>query len=194
MSDAILFLFRFAVFAIIHSVFALPSIKKLSTRHSFHLGRFYRFYYNIVSLVLFGWVMATLRNSDVLYVVPGVWSLVLYFLQLLFLILLFVCVSQTGIAEFLGVSKLTSDVLKSPGLITNGCYRIVRHPLYLISTLFLLSNPVISVRWLLLTIVSVVYFLVGALLEEKRLVLEFGDEYRAYQSNVPFIIPRMFSR
>ena len=138
--------------------------------------------------------MATLRNSDVLYVVPGVWSLVLYFLQLLFLILLFVCVSQTGIAEFLGVSKLTSDVLKSPGLITNGCYRIVRHPLYLISTLFLLSNPVISVRWLLLTIVSVVYFLVGALLEEKRLVLEFGDEYRAYQSNVPFIIPRMFSR
>lgn len=194
MPDAILFLFRFSLFALIHSILAIPSLKKRCTRQNRHLVQFYRLYYNIVSLVLFGWVMATFRNSDVLYVVPGAWSLVLYFSQLLFLIALVSCVSQTGIAKFLGVSKQAQEGLQSSGLVTHGCYRVVRHPLYLISTLFLLSNPVISVRWLLLTFVSVVYFLIGALLEEKRLILEFGDEYRAYQHDVPFLLPRMFLR
>lgn len=194
MSDVILFIFRFLLFALIHSVLAIPSFKKRCTIRNTHLRRFYRLYYNVVSIVLFGWVMATLRNSAVLYFVPGVWSLVLYSTQLIFLTILVVCVSQTGVTEFFGISGEAPGALRRPTLVTDGWYRIVRHPLYLFSILFLLSNPVISVRSLLLTILSAVYFLVGALLEERRLLQEFGDEYRVYQLSVPFIIPRMFLR
>lgn len=194
MPDVILFIFRFLLFALVHSVLAIPSLKKRCTGQSSHLRSFYRLYYNLVSFVLFGWVMATLRNSVVLYVVPGVWSLALYFMQIVFLIILVVCARQTGVAEFLGVTGKAPDKLKIPKLITDGCYRVVRHPLYLFSMLFLLSNPVISVRWVLLTLLSAVYFPVGALLEERRLLQEFGDEYRAYQLTVPFMIPRIFIR
>lgn len=194
MSDVALFLFRFSLFAVVHSILAIPSLKRRFTGRNSHLGRFYRLYYNLVSLVLFGWVMAAFRNSTVLYVVPGVWSLVLYFMQMVFLVILAACVRQTGAAEFLGIKERNSDGVKTPKLVTDGWYRVVRHPLYLFSMLFLLSNPVISSRWLLLTLISGVYFLVGALLEEKRLLLEFGSEYRVYQCAVPFIIPRIITR
>lgn len=194
MSEVIIFLFRFLFFAMVHSILAIPSLKKRCIGQSRHLRKFYRLYYNLVSIVLFGWVMGTLRNSSVLYVVPGVWSLLLYSMQIIFLIILVVCVRQTGVAAFLGISGGATEAFKTPKLVTDGWYRIVRHPLYLFSMLFLLSNPVISVRWLLLTILSAVYFLVGAILEERRLLLEFGDEYSSYKYTVPFIMPRMFLR
>ena len=70
-----------------------------------------------------------------------------------------------------------------------GCYSVVRHPLYFFSLLFMVFNPVMTMQWLLLTIMSSIYFVVGSLIEEKRMVAEFGDAYRSYQRDVPFLIP-----
>lgn len=193
-SNVAQFLFRFSLFALVHSILAIPSLKNRYVEGNRHLRRCYRCYYNMISLALFGWTMAAYSNSDVLYVVPGVWSLVLYGLQMVFLMVLFACVRQTGVAEFLGVADMASAGRKPPTLVTNGWYRVVRHPLYLFSLLFLLCNPVITTRWLLLTLLSGAYFLIGAVLEEKRLLREFGGEYRGYQRAVPFILPRLFSR
>lgn len=190
MSDAAIFLLRFLVFAGVHSLLALPSFKKRFGARSVHLRRFYRLYYNIVSLLLFGWVMAAYSNSTVLYFVPGAWSLVLYSVQLTFLVILVACVRQTGAADFLvGISEKSQT-----SLVTNGCYGVVRHPLYLFSMLFLLSNPVVSARSLLMTLAAFLYFYVGARLEESRLTQEFGHKYLVYQRTVPFIIPRIFNR
>lgn len=190
-TDTTLFLLRFFLFAVVHSILASPYIKMQCIGRSSHLRRFYRLYYNIFSLLLFGWVMAVFANSTVLYVAPGVWRFVLYFMQLLFLMALFVCVRQTGAAEFIGIPEISTDNLKTARLVTTGWYRIVRHPLYLLSMLFLLSNPVMNVRWLLLTLASAVYFFIGARLEESRLLKEFGSEYETYKRTVPFIIPRI---
>lgn len=192
--DALQFLFRFSLFALVHSILAIPLLKGLITGRSLHLRRFYRLYYNAVSVVLFGWVMSAYSNTAVLYVVPGVWSLVLYFLQLVFLVILCVCVSETGVTDFLGISKGTPDGTKTHRLVTSGWYRVVRHPLYLFSILFLVSNPVITVRWLLLSAISTLYFVVGARIEEKRLRAEYGEEYQAYQRSVPFLLPRLFKK
>ncbi len=187
------FIFRFTIFVLIHSVLAMPSLKRRFGSGDGHLSQYYRLYYNIVSIIVFSWVMASFRNSDVLYVVPGVWSLALYAFQFIFLVMLFVCITQTGVAEFLGVSGFRRDSAKSQKLATKGLYQIVRHPLYLLSILFLISNPVITVRWLMLTFISSAYLLFGALIEEKRLLQQFGSEYSTYQRRVPFIIPRIFA-
>lgn len=194
MSDAVQFIFRFFLFVLMHSIFAIPLLKERVAERNRHLRRFYRLYYNVASLVVFGWVMSAFRNSTVLYVVPGVWSLVMHAMQAIFFVILIGCVSQTGVAEFLGVVPVTHDGVQTPRLVTDGGYKVVRHPLYLFSILILFCNPVISVRWLLLSVLSSVYFLVGACLEEKRLLKEFGDEYLAYQRTVPFIVPRLFLR
>ncbi len=67
----------------------------------------------------------------------------------------------------------------------------MRHPLYLYSTLFLALNPVMTAQWALLTMFSVTYFILGGMIEERRLLKEFGEEYRKYRKRVPFMIPAL---
>jgi len=140
---------------------------------------------------MFGWVMASCHGSAVLYELqgPGRWSL--YFLQAVIAGVLIRCVSQTGSGDFLGISQLCSAATSPHSLVTSGCYARVRHPLYLYSTLFLALNPVMTVCWLLLTCLSVAYFIIGGVIEERRLLKEFGDAYLEYRQRVPFMIPRL---
>ena len=172
---------RFILFAAVHSLFATAWVKK--TVHGAD-RRGYRLCYNAASLVMFGWVMSAYRHSDVLYFVPGVWSLIMYLLQLVIVVILVSCLWQTGAGEFFGFTKSTSHSFTG-----SGWYSIVRHPLYFFSALFMVLNPVMTAQWLILTAMGTVYFIVGALIEEKRLTEEFGEAYRQYKQHVPFFIP-----
>lgn len=189
MHDALTFVFRLFLFAGIHSLLALPVLKKILTNQNHSRQQIYRLFYNLISLTMLGWVMTSYRNTPVLYVAPGVWSLIMYLVQVVLLAILLNCVRQTGAAEFLGLPTFDATANRSPRLITNGCYGIVRHPLYLFSMLFLLFNPIVTSRWLIFSAFSAFYFVFGALLEERRLLREFGEEYRIYQRNTPFIVP-----
>jgi protein-S-isoprenylcysteine O-methyltransferase Ste14 len=133
--------------------------------------------------------MAAYRNPPVLYIVPGTWSLVMYLMQAILLAIIVACVRQTGPAEFLGLPQPDTADVHTPQLVTNGWYGIVRHPLYLFSMLFLAFNPVVTSRWLILSLFSFAYFIIGALIEEQRLLHEFGNDYRLYRQRVPFLIP-----
>lgn len=189
MNESKIFILRLCIFAGMHSLLALPRVKLLLIGTNQSRRKMYRPLYNLLSMFLFGWSMAVYRNTPILYVVPGVWSLVMYLMQAIFLTILASCIFQTGVAEFLGLPKPDTSNHPSPRLITSGWYRVVRHPLYLFSTLFLLFNPVVTSRWLLLTLFSFTYFIIGALVEERRLLREFGEEYQRYRRQVPFLIP-----
>ena len=191
MNDALTFVFRLFLFAGMHSLLASPPVKSFLTNHNQSRQQIYRLFYNLISLATLGWVMTSYRNTPVLYVAPGVWSLIMHLIQATLLAILLICVQQTGAAEFLGLPNYGATANRPTRLITNGCYGIVRHPLYLFSMLFLLFNPVITNRWLIFAAFSAVYFVFGALLEERRLLREFGDEYKNYQQRTPFMIPDM---
>jgi len=184
-----LFILRFVIFAAAHSLFATGRVKRAFAGTDAGEPRSYRLTYNLASIVLFVWVMSAYRKSPLLYFVPGVWSLVMYLLQVVVAAILFGCLRQTGIADFLGFSRLRSSGAMPRKLVTSGCYGMVRHPLYLFAILFLCLNPVMTAQWLLLTVLSTIYFVIGALIEERRLAEQFGDEYRRYRSAVPFIFP-----
>jgi len=47
-----------------------------------------------------------------------------------------------------------------------------------------------TAQWMLLTICSSIYFIIGARIEEKRFLNDFGDEYRLYKQAVPFLLPK----
>jgi protein-S-isoprenylcysteine O-methyltransferase Ste14 len=76
-------------------------------------------------------------------------------------------------------------------LITKGIYRQLRHPLYLGSMLILWGEPhLLQTRnGLLLILLCTAYFFVGSILEEKRMVRQFGDEYRRYRKKTGRFIP-----
>lgn len=186
MHDLLTFSGRFLLFAVLHSLAASDPVK----RRIRLAPQRYRLCYNIASFLLFGWVMSTGGGGRVLYVVPGAASLLCHLLQLLTLALLFACLQQTGIRAFLGVAP------ENGRLISSGWYAFVRHPLYFLSLLFLALNPVMTSRWLTLTALAAAYFIVGALIEEQRLLKAYGDAYRTYRERVPFLLPdrRSFSR
>lgn len=188
MPDSIDFILRFLLFALLHSLLAMPRVKtKLRLLTNGNLP-WYRLTYNLLSLVMFGWVMMAWQSTHVLYLIPGVGNLVMQGLQLLVLIAMVLCLRQTGLSNFLGVTR---EQETHEDLCISGCYAVVRHPLYLLSFIFFVLNPVMTTRWLTLTALGTAYMLLGAKLEERRLLHQFGARYAHYQRDVPFLLPRL---
>ena len=74
--------------------------------------------------------------------------------------------------------------------IVRGPYRWVRHPLYLFTILIIWSCPNPTADRLVFNGLWMVWIVIGSILEERDLVMQFGDAYREYQRRVPMLIPR----
>lgn len=189
MNEPIDFTVRFALFALTHSLLATNRAKSAAGGCRGGEPPVYRLVYNLVSAALFSWVMSAYDSSPVLYLAPGSWHLPLYTAQTVTAGIALVCLRQTGIGDFSGFTRLTARKPEAEHLITGGCYARMRHPLYFYSLLFMVLNPVMTLRWLLLTIYALAYFIAGAYIEERRLLARFGDQYASYRQRVPFLIP-----
>lgn len=191
MDNHLTFILRLVVFAMLHSLLAIPSIKAHIQRLTRTNQSTYRLGYNVVALLAFGWVMAADRHSAILYEFSGVLRYILYLLQTLALIALAFCLVNTGLMSFLGFDALVvrEENRVPQQLAIHGWYGIVRHPLYFLSILFMFMNPVMTMRWLLLACLATLYFMIGALIEEQRLEKEFAEKYVRYRKHVPFIVP-----
>lgn len=191
MDQHLIFIMRLIIFIVLHSFLAAPYIKERIMRLANSNPPAYRLGYNVISLLVFGWVMSAIGNSDILYEIPGVARYIFNLIQVVMLIGLASCLLSTGLSTFLGVDALMADMgSRTPqALTTNGWYGIVRHPLYLLSIIFMFLNPVMTVRWMILACIATLYFIIGALIEEKRLQKDFGEEYSRYRERVPFILP-----
>ena len=186
--EPLLFIGKFTFFCSVHSLLAVPSIKARLTKIMGRCGAYYRLGYNLLSLLLLVWLLSGWSFPRVIYLVPGVWSLFCYLAQLALLYAMYRCIAQTGLSDFIGIGQFERT---TTDLITTGCYGKVRHPLYSLGTLFLCLNPVMTTRWLIFGVCSVIYFFIGAMLEEKRLIKEFDGKYQHYRRSVPMFVPRM---
>ncbi len=90
------------------------------------------------------------------------------------------------------LSRLRGRKPRPMMLAVRGPYRWVRHPLYLFMILMIWSCPDLTSDRLLFNGLWTVWIVIGSILEERDLVLEFGDAYREYQRKVPMLIPRRF--
>lgn len=73
--------------------------------------------------------------------------------------------------------------------IVKGPYRWVRHPLYFFILIMIWSCPDLSADRLLFNIMWSVWIIIGAILEEKDLINQFGNTCREYQKFVPMLLP-----
>ncbi len=93
----------------------------------------------------------------------------------------------------LGLRPLRAHLLGQPApplrLVVRGPYRWVRHPLYSCAILIIWGAPELSPDRLLFNLLWTAWIWVGALLEERDLVNDFGAVYQEYRQRVPMLVP-----
>ena len=162
---------------------------------------FYRMFFVLVStLLLFPLIKYTvhLDHEAVLAYSPAL-NIVRYVLAAL------------GVAVFVKAFLIDYDVLHFVGirqamkfktsekepvntdLKRNGLLGIVRHPMYL-AVIIVLWCRTFTIAEIIVNAVLTVYVVIGTILEERKLVIEFGDSYVRYQKEVPMLIPFTIGR
>jgi protein-S-isoprenylcysteine O-methyltransferase Ste14 len=182
-------LLALAIWGVVHSFLASHMAKGLFRLKAGSMD-FYRLAYNVFAAISFLpilYLMVTLPNQLV-YEVPSPWNLVMFGGQVLSVILLGIAFLQTDSLSFVGLRQLF-EVEKSGALVVHGLYKIVRHPLYTFSLLFLWLTPSVSQNSLTVYIGSTLYILIGAYFEERKLLREFGEAYADYRKSTPMLIP-----
>jgi protein-S-isoprenylcysteine O-methyltransferase Ste14 len=154
--------------------------------------RFYRLFYNgfaVVTLIPVAIYSYAVQGESVL-----VWDGYLRIFQAsLFLIaiyLFFAGMTHYDALQFLGIRQVKQrSISEGMGeLNATGILGTIRHPWYLGAAAFIWARQ-LDVSAIIVNIIITSHLIIGTFLEERKLVAEFGDEYRAYQKEVPMFIP-----
>lgn len=150
--------------------------------------------YSIASGLALGLVVTFWQPSeDVLFAAQGPARSVLYVLSALS-IAGFVWAALALMAfDPLGLRPLRAHLRGEAApplrLVVRGPYRWVRHPLYTCVIVLIWSAPNLSWDRLLFDVLWTAWIYVGALLEERDMLADFGTVYDEYRQRVPMLVP-----
>ncbi len=168
----------------------------LMTRLLKNYYAFYRLFYVVISLVLLVPLIQFTGEfeSPVIMTYDAPLSVARYALMSGSLALFFWAflfdydtLSFFGIRQILNFAKPKTTAAPVE-LKQNGLLGMVRHPMYLALILYLWCQTVRMMDLVVNTLLTL-YVLIGTWLEERKLVLEFGEAYLGYQRQVPMLIP-----
>jgi len=193
-------------FALIHSVTVTMWFKDLCRRAfgETFMRVWYRFLYTSVSAITVS-VAAYLISQvpdRVLWQGPLWFRLIMHAIQLAGIVFGVQAFRYLDKWEFMGFRQVwrylarkevagSLEGLTQKELVTTGVYGIVRHPLYVAGIIIVTFSPHITVNGLTITVLADVYFLFGMLIEERRFLKIFGEQYREYMKKVPRMVPRL---
>lgn len=198
----LLSLFYFILFALTHSYWASDRFKRSLFLRFPEAKRFYRFSYSVSSVVILGlWYNSVPAVNYVYYELNGALYYFFRVIQLVGAIGLIHAVLISYPRVFIGLHQLFDSTASSYSLdepenpeplrITS-VYKMVRHPMYFWSLVFLCFNPVMTDRHAFITLIFGLYFYLGSFAEEKKLENRYGFDYQNYKKNVPRLLPNPF--
>jgi methanethiol S-methyltransferase len=179
-----------AMHSLLASLRAKAAARKIfgpSADHWYRLG--FNFAAGITLLPVLGLLAANI--GPVLIAVPWPGWAILAAIELAALMLMVYAFQHSDPAFFMGFGQLGSAP-PTPDLTTTGAYGIVRHPLYSTGLLMLWCFPILTTGTLAFDAAITLYILIGSELEERRLIVQFGEEYLRYRKKVARLIPFLF--
>jgi protein-S-isoprenylcysteine O-methyltransferase Ste14 len=194
-SDYLILALIITLWCLLHSAMISLTVTRYLKRCAPDKYRYYRLFFNCIALLtlipviwytfslqteaVFDW-HGYLRPVQVILIGTGV-------------MLFFLGVRKYDARRFLGLSQLNETessmgITQSGELNTSGILAVMRHPWYAGLLLILWARPM-DISTLILNSVFSLYLFFGAYLEERKLLNEFGKNYRQYQHNVSMLLP-----
>jgi protein-S-isoprenylcysteine O-methyltransferase Ste14 len=200
--DYIMLALLWIAYCVVHS--ALISITVIDFLKS-ALGdryRFYRLFFNIFSVIalvpLLMYSHSARWKTELLFAWKGYVRIIQYSLMALGVILAIAAARHYNMFQVLGIQQIlkrrsATAMTESGEFDSSGVLGIVRHPWYLAVFILLWARD-FNLAGFTINVILSAYLLIGTLLEERKLVLEFGEKYKAYQRQVPMLIPLKWLR
>lgn len=187
----LIILLAFGLYGLVHSLLASLQVKALAAALFGDLAeKYYRLFYNVFAFITIAPILAlpyALPNKT-WYTIPEPWTYLTLGIQLLVVGLAGIAALQTDVFKFIGLKQVfmgeSKDVLK-----TRGIYKHLRHPLYSFGIVFLWLSPSMSQNMAALYFAFTLYFIFGAMVEERKLERVFGQAYQEYRAKTPMFIP-----
>ena len=179
----------------LHSALIAASVTGYMKKKLGDAYRFYRLLYNIVALITF---IPLVLYSISLEKAPifrweGPLVIIRYMLSAASICLFVAGGRHYSLSKLLGIDQIRTRTAKHvlsehDVFAASGILSAIRHPWYAGGILIIWARD-ISLFAFLNNIVISAYFVIGAYLEERKLVREFGEVYREYQKNVSMLFP-----
>jgi methanethiol S-methyltransferase len=185
-----------AAYCALHSYLISISFTNLMKRLLKDFYAYYRVFYIIISFVLLVPLInySTALDSKVVISYSDPMTIVRYILISGSLLMFFwAFFFNYDSLHFFGVRQILnfrkeSEPNQPNEIKKKGLLGIMRHPMYFALIIYLWCQT-FRVADIVVNSVLTIYVFIGTILEEKKLVLEFGDAYKIYQKEVPMIIP-----
>ena len=170
------------------------------TTHFIHstwpgMVKYYRLVYNLIAaLTLIPVIMFGRKiSSPVLFDWSGSWKIAQVALLILVVVIGYLGAREYNIMQFLGIRQIQEGTAKGSlngenSITTHGILGYMRHPWYTAALLVIWARP-IDIATLLVNAILSMYLIVGAFIEERKLLAAYGAPYKAYQEKVPMFIP-----
>jgi protein-S-isoprenylcysteine O-methyltransferase Ste14 len=180
----------------LHSYLISIRFTNIITRFLKNYYAFYRLFYVLFSLVLLVLLInyTTQLDNEIIISYSYPLSVIRYILMYGSLLIFFWAfffdydsLSFFGIRQILSFGKV-KKVNPSDEIKKNGLLGVIRHPMYLCLIIYIWTQTFKKID-IIVNAILTIYVIIGTLLEEKKLVLEFGDAYVKYQNEVPMLIP-----
>ena len=180
---------------VLHSAMISVSVTEYLRKRLGSTFRFYRLFFNVVSaLTLIPVVLyASSTRTEPIFRWDGYMQIIQIFLLGTAAVLFFLGAYRYDAGQLLGLKQIregatNKGVTDAGKLDTSGVLSIVRHPWYL-ATILLIWSRQLDISAILVNAILTCYLIIGTYLEEKKLIREFGENYRAYQRKVSMLIP-----
>ena len=187
--EYLLLALAWTAYCTLHSAMISESATRVVKRGLGNGYRFYRLFFNVVAVVTLIpilWYAQSMRGGPI-FVWTGGWLVLRYVLLACGVVLVVAGGWHYSLWQFVGISQLrgpsSGGIATGGGIDSSGVLGLVRHPWYTAVVLLLWAGD-LDLAAVVGNGVLTAYIVIGTLLEERKLVHEFGDAYRDYQQRV----------